>query len=551
LFIDAVNEVTRERAASFLKPEHQQRIVDAYQTFREASFSTFEEAASFLEGKFPGFARAVNRDDLAQQNYSLSIPLYVKRTGNGNAAGDDRSLPELWTEWEQSGREFWQEMDALVGMLDGLTRQTSQTSEVSKTSEVSALPGSWELPTALPHLPGSWELPGRSHGAGWQMVKFGDVVRLNTDRMADPAAAGIERYVGLEHIEPEDLRIRRWGLVAEGITFTNCFKPGQTLFGQRRAYQRKVAVADFSGVCSGDIYVFEPNDPAVLLPELLPFICQTERFYQHAVGTSAGSLSPRTNWTQLAQYEFPLPPLAEQRRIAEVLWGGFEMIDALRGVVETSVCTEEAFLLELFGLYSNDNPRWQKIRLDQLAYIQTGVAKGKKTDPEKTIDVPYIGVSNVQDGFLDLSEIKLITVEKDKVEQVRLQIGDVLMTEGGDPDKLGRGTVWQGEIEGCIHQNHIFAVRTNPNQLNPWFLAAVTRSSYGKQYFLGCSKRTSNLATINKKQVSEFLVPCPDIIKQKEIVSDWKAIRSASDQARKRLRHTEQIQNSLLNSIRA
>ena len=140
------------------------------------------------------------------------------------------------------------------------------------------------------------------------LVKFGDVVHLNTDRVADPLAAGIVHYVGLEHITPEDLHIHSWGLVAEGTTFTNYFKPGQVLFGKRRAYQRKVAVADFAGVCSSDIYVFKSKDPKVLLPALLPFICQTEGFFRHTVGTSAGSLSPRTTWKQLANYEFPLPP---------------------------------------------------------------------------------------------------------------------------------------------------------------------------------------------------------------------------------------------------
>lgn len=154
---------------------------------------------------------------------------------------------------------------------------------------------------------------------GWKCVKFGDVVRLSKDRAANPEAEGIERYVGLEHIDPDDLRIRRWGLVAEGITFTSRFKPGQVLFGKRRAYQRKVAVADFEGVCSGDIYVFESANSKILLPELLPFICQTDRFFDHAVGTSAGSLSPRTNWTSLANFEFALPPLQEQRKIKNAL----------------------------------------------------------------------------------------------------------------------------------------------------------------------------------------------------------------------------------------
>ena len=117
-------------------------------------------------------------------------------------------------------------------------------------------------------------------------------------------AAGIERVVGLEHIEPDDLRIRRWGDVADGTTFTTLFKPGQVLFGKRRAYQRKVAVADFEGVCSGDIYVLEPANDR-LMPELLPFLCQTDAFFDHAVGTSAGSLSPRTNWTALARLRVP------------------------------------------------------------------------------------------------------------------------------------------------------------------------------------------------------------------------------------------------------
>ena len=153
----------------------------------------------------------------------------------------------------------------------------------------------------------------------WKLVKFGDVVRLSKDRAANPEAKGIERYVGLEHIDPDDLRIRRWGLVAEGTTFTSKFKPGQVLFGKRRAYQRKVAVADFEGVCSGDIYVFESANPNVLLPELLPFICQTDRFFEYAVGTSAGSLSPRTNWTSLAKFELGLPPIEEQEHFSKIL----------------------------------------------------------------------------------------------------------------------------------------------------------------------------------------------------------------------------------------
>lgn len=154
---------------------------------------------------------------------------------------------------------------------------------------------------------------------GWQRVKFGDVVRLNKETCKNPEAEGIERVIGLEHLEPGDLRIRSWGDVADGTTFTNRVRPGQVLFGKRRAYQRKVAVSDFDAICSGDIYVFETVDQTQLLQELLPYICQTDSFFDYAIGTSAGSLSPRTNWKSLRGYDFALPPLEEQQRISIIL----------------------------------------------------------------------------------------------------------------------------------------------------------------------------------------------------------------------------------------
>lgn len=160
--------------------------------------------------------------------------------------------------------------------------------------------------------------------AGWRMVKFGDVVKNANLTESDPEKAGIERIVGLDHLDPENLHIRRWNALEDGTSFNRKFVPGQTLFGKRRAYQRKVAFAEFEGICSGDILTFEPKDPDVLLPELLPFICQTDVFFDHALGTSAGSLSPRTSWKALQDFEFLLPPVEEQKRIAEILWAADE-----------------------------------------------------------------------------------------------------------------------------------------------------------------------------------------------------------------------------------
>ena len=171
----------------------------------------------------------------------------------------------------------------------------------------------------------------------WRRVKFGDVVRNVNENVKDPEAAGIDRVIGLEHLDPCELRIDRWGDLTEETTFTRRVKPGQTLFGKRRAYQRKTAYAEFDAVCSGDILVFESADPAVLLPELLPFIAMTDGFYAKALETSAGSLSPRTRWSDLATYEFELPPLVDQRRIADLLWSIEQHLLAIDAQLESAV----------------------------------------------------------------------------------------------------------------------------------------------------------------------------------------------------------------------
>ncbi len=155
--------------------------------------------------------------------------------------------------------------------------------------------------------------------SAWRRVVFGDVVRNVNETVKDAESAGIDRVIAMEHLDPGELKVERWGSVADGTTFTRKVKPGQTLFGKRRAYQRKVAYAEFEAICSGDIYTFEADD-AHLLGELLPFLVQSNRFFDHALDTSAGSLSPRTNWRDLANFEFDLPPLDEQKRIADLLW---------------------------------------------------------------------------------------------------------------------------------------------------------------------------------------------------------------------------------------
>lgn len=161
---------------------------------------------------------------------------------------------------------------------------------------------------------------------------------------------------------------------------------------------------------------------------------------------------------------------------------------------------------------------WKKVTLGDVASIQTGVAKNDGYSGE-TVEIPYLRVANVQDGFLDLSEIKKIKIPVEKKNRFLLQKGDVIMTEGGDFDKLGRGTIWDGQISPCAHQNHLFVVRTDCTKLNPFFLSYLSASSYGRLYFRLSSKQSTNLASINSTQLSHFPILLPPLEEQNNIVN--------------------------------
>jgi type I restriction enzyme, S subunit len=191
---------------------------------------------------------------------------------------------------------------------------------------------------------------------------------------------------------------------------------------------------------------------------------------------------------------------------------------------------------------------WNRIALEKISEVRSGVAKGKK-GLKAPIEVPYLRVANVQDGHVDLTEVKTIEIEQDKLERYSLKYGDVLMNEGGDYDKLGRGDVWLGQIEPCLHQNHVFAVRPNQDIVDSFFLAALAASNYGKTYFLSCAKRSTNLASINSTQIKEFPVLVPPLPEQKkiaQILSTWDKAITTTEQL---LANSQQQKKALMQQL--
>ncbi len=209
----------------------------------------------------------------------------------------------------------------------------------------------------------------RAFRADWRRVKFGDVVRQVKDKV-EPETSGLERYVAGDHMGTDDLRIRRWGEIGSGYlgpAFHMRFRPGQVLYGSRRTYLRKVAIADFTGICANTTFVIETRDASVLLPEYLPFVMQTEAFHAHSIKQSKGSVNPYINFTDLNWFEFVLPPADEQLRRVHLLTAVEAERESLIALEESAITVVSSICLDM--LKRDSAPR---AKVGELASFSSG-----------------------------------------------------------------------------------------------------------------------------------------------------------------------------------
>lgn len=221
-----------------------------------------------------------------------------------------------------------------------------------------------------------------------------------------------------------------------------------------------------------------------------------------------------------------LPSVPEQRRIAAIL----DKADALRTQRREALAQldrlAQAIFVEMFGdPVTNSKGLRSGDMLGDFADIASGVTKGRKLPEKSTRVVPYLAVANVQEMRLSLAAVKTIEATEEEIARYALRAGDLLLTEGGDPDKLGRGTLWRDELAECIHQNHIFRVRVTSDELNPLFLNWLVGSQRGKQYFLKSAKQTTGIASINMSQLRRFPLLLPPMALQREFEQTINAIQ--------------------------
>lgn len=232
--------------------------------------------------------------------------------------------------------------------------------------------------------------------------------------------------------------------------------------------------------------------------------------------SATGSVRDNLKLSTLEEFPINLRPIDEQRHIAAVLDKVSDLIVKRRQQLDKLDKMVKAKFVEMFGDTILNPNHLQSIPLQNMADIVSGITKGRKTNNTELFEVPYMAVSNVKAGHIDWTTVKTIEATKAEIEQYRLLPYDVLMTEGGDPDKLGRGAIIKGPPKNCIHQNHIFRVRTDRTKLLPQYFEEYLQHAKAKKYFLNCAKQTTGIASINMKQLRNLPVLLPNWKQQME-----------------------------------
>lgn len=384
----------------------------------------------------------------------------------------------------------------------------------------------------------------RTLPAGWRWVRFGDVVRQVKDRV-DPETCGLDRYVAGEHMDTDDLRIRQWGTIGDGYlgpAFHMRFRPGQVLYGSRRTYLRKVAIAEFEGICANTTFIVE-SATENLLPEFLPLVMTSEAFHQHSIEQSKGSVNPYINFRDLTWYEFRLPPVDEQAEIVRAMslthgvWASYEALE------EAATRHRDALVAE--G-WSSNSPHQD---LGEIAAITVGIVVKPAALYVAQGGVPALRSLNVSPGRLDDTDVVRISAAgHDSHRKSRLSGGEVVVVRSGTPG-VAAVIPADGVVRNAID---LLIVRCGP-ELHPDFLACYLNSSEGRGQMFGRSGGTAQ-QHLNASQLQRVRVPVPSREVQSQVVGLVAAstrLSHGAEQARERLAPTQRaLRERLVSSER-
>ena len=348
--------------------------------------------------------------------------------------------------------------------------------------------------------------------------------------------------VGLEHLVPNEMLVRDFEVDTEN-TFTKSFKQGQILFGRRRAYQQKAGVAQFDGICSGDITVIEAI-PGKIEPNLLPFIVQNEQFFEHAVQGSAGSLSPRVKWEHLASYEIELPTMEKQRVLADKLWTAYRLKESYKKLLAATDEMVKSQFIEMFGSV-DDNPKSYDIKkVGDFAECFAGATPSTKISSYwDNGNIPWMSSGEVHKARVQDTDAKITQQGYDGCSTKMVPIHSIVIALAGQGKT--RGTVAINDIELCTNQS-LCAIVPN-EEVNYEYLFHNLRGRYKE--LRSMSGDVDGRGGLNLKHIQSIKVIVPPMSEQMKFVSIARQADKSKFELRKSTEAIDRVIKSLINNV--
>ena len=378
----------------------------------------------------------------------------------------------------------------------------------------------------------------------WKKVKFGDVVFEPKESVKDPVAEGIKHVVGLEHISSEDIHLRCSASIEESTTFTKKFSEGDVLFGRRRAYLKKAAKASFEGICSGDITVMRANQE-FLISDLLPFIVNNDNFFDHAITHSAGGLSPRVKFKDLANFNLNLPPLNTQERIIELLESNDSLLQSLLNVEKSFSTSKDCAINDYYenGIEDCDTDEWVPVKLEDLCEkIGDGIHKTPKY-VEKS-DFHFINGNNLINKSIVITE-KTKCVSEDEFIKYRKSLSEntLLLSINGT---IGNLSFYNKE--DVVLGKSVAFITPNLDKLHPQFLYYLLGSQRVNHYFQR-ELTGSTISNLSLKSIRKLPFRLPPISTQIEIANKAATLEKVLVSISKNKDDFIKVKKSLINKV--
>jgi len=339
-------------------------------------------------------------------------------------------------------------------------------------------------------------------------------IAINSTEKKKPVEEDRFTYLGLEHLDSGSLKVTRFGSDVAPIGEKLVMRKGDVLFGKRRAYQKKVAIAPFDGIFSAHGMVLRPN-VEVIDPDFFPLFISSDYFLDAAIKISVGSLSPTINWRDLKILEFDLPDLETQRKLAAVLWSINDTMESYKKLISATDELVKSQFMEQFGLPDNNVKGYPLGRIgDVVSDVHYGTS-AKASDNGKYV---YIRMNNITyEGALDLSDIKRIDVADSEIENYIVRYGDVLFNRTNSRDLVGKTCVFDRK-NPMIIAGYIIRLRMNGLVL-PEYLSLFMNTRYAKKLLFSMAKGAVGQANINAKELQDISIIIPPIDEQREFLT--------------------------------